>query len=96
MLTFRLYNFLQLGKLRPGEVLDTKVRFVFAITQSLPARTPFTCEIFYTLYIYVSHFIDLDFCSYYFYTFFFLSPFFYFYFLYTLSNHEEFFNRIPN
>ena len=33
-----LYNFLQLGKLRPGEVLEAKVRFVFAITQSLPAR----------------------------------------------------------
>lgn len=93
MLTFRLYNFLQLGKLRPGEVLDTKVRFVFAITQSLPARTPFTCEIFYTLYIYVSHFIDLDFCSYYFYTFFcfflrFSTSIFYI--------PEEFFNRIPN
>lgn len=32
------YDFLQGGKLRPGELLETKVRFVFANTQSLPDK----------------------------------------------------------
>lgn len=48
----RIYDFLQLGKLRPGEVLDAKVRFVFAITQSLPTK-----------YHHLQHFTILSFYS---------------------------------
>lgn len=43
----RLCDFPQAGKLRPGEVLDTKVRFVFAITQSLPKIM--SCNFFYLI-----------------------------------------------
>lgn len=57
----RLCDFLQLGKLRPGEVLDIKVRFVFAITQSLPAQnhrhqqsSVSLCFFFLFLYLFVS------------------------------------------
>lgn len=44
-------NCLQLGRLRPGEVLEPKVRFVFAITQSLPARVPSPAKCFSICYL---------------------------------------------